>query len=163
MTFWCTVPSQKRTPSTWPWFWEFCRSTVLFVKLSKCSFGSSTVEYLGHLIGDGLLKADTAKIEAMTAWPKPKNVKQLRGFLGLTGYYRRFVAHYALIAAPLTDILKKNAFAWSAATESSFGNLKKPMTSAPVLRLPDFDRPFCVETDASDIVKACRFSLGQRM
>lgn len=63
-----------------------------FVKLSKCSFCNSTVEYLGHLIGEGLLKADMKKIDAMTAWPKPKNVKQLRGFLGLTGYYRRFIA-----------------------------------------------------------------------
>lgn len=121
-----------------------------FVKLSKCSFCKSTVEYLGHLIGEGSLKADPAKIEAMTAWPVPKNVKQLRGFLGLTGYYHRFIANYALIAAPLTDLLKKDAFIWTDDAGTSFGALKTAMTSAPVLRLPNFELQFCVETDASD-------------
>lgn len=120
-----------------------------FVKLCKCCFCNSSVEYLGHLISDGFLKADPTKLEAMTAWPKPKNIKQLQGFLGLTGYYRRFIAHYALIAAPLTDLLKKDAFAWSPEAEESFRELKEAMTSASVLRLPDFDCPFCVET-ASD-------------
>ncbi|XP_042051675.1 uncharacterized mitochondrial protein AtMg00860-like [Salvia splendens] len=118
--------------------------------MSKCSFCNSTVEYLGHLIADGLLKADPTKIEAMTAWPVPRTVKQLRGFLGLTGYYRRFIAQYALIAAPLTDLLKKEAFCWSPAAEESFLALKLAMTKVPVLRLPDFERPFCVETNASD-------------
>ncbi|XP_042035405.1 uncharacterized mitochondrial protein AtMg00860-like [Salvia splendens] len=84
-----------------------------FVKLSKCFFCSTTVDYLGHLISDGLLKADPTKIEAMTAWPQPKTVKQLRGFLGLTGYYRRFIAGYAMIAAPLTELLKKDGFEWT--------------------------------------------------
>lgn len=121
-----------------------------FVKLSKCSFCCTTVEYLGHLISNGELKADPTKIDAMTAWPKPKNVKQLRGFLGLTGYYRRFIAQYAFIAAPFTDLLMKDAFEWSAAVDESFDNLKKAMTTAPVLRLPNFERQFCVETDASD-------------
>ncbi|XP_042008927.1 uncharacterized protein LOC121757445 [Salvia splendens] len=126
------------------------RKHSFFVKLSKCSFCSPTVEYLGHLISDGLLKADPAKIVAMTAWPVPTTVKQLRGFLGLTGYYRRFIARYAFIAAPLTDLLKKDGFGWSLAAEESFSALKEAMTKAPVLRLPDFGKLFCVETDASD-------------
>ncbi|XP_042010513.1 uncharacterized protein LOC121759078 [Salvia splendens] len=121
-----------------------------FVKLSKCTFCCSTVDYLGHLIEAGQLKPDPSKIEAMVAWPKPTTVKQLRGFLGLTGYYRRFIAGYASIAAPLTELLKKDAFAWSSLADDSFGRLKEAMTSAPVLRLPDFSKVFYVETDASD-------------
>ncbi|XP_047979333.1 uncharacterized protein LOC125221252 [Salvia hispanica] len=130
---------------------ELLRSNNFFVKLSKCSFCSLTVEYLGHLISDGQLKADPSKLDAMTAWPTPKTVKQLRGFLGLTGYYRRFVERYAMVAAPLTDLLKKEAFVWSDGAETAFVTLKKAMTSAPVLRLPDFELQFCVETDASDV------------
>ncbi|XP_042038388.1 uncharacterized protein LOC121784292 [Salvia splendens] len=76
-------------------------SHSFFVKLSKCTFCCSTVDYLGHLIEAGQLKADPSKIEAMVAWPKPTTVKQLSGFLGLTGYYRRFIAGYASIAATL--------------------------------------------------------------
>ena len=126
------------------------REHKFLVKMSKCSFCSTSVEYLGHIVTDGLLKADPSKIAAMTAWPVPKSVKQLRGFLGLTGYYRRFIANYGLIAASLTDLLKKDAFTWSDEAGVSFEKLKAAMTAAPVLRLPDFDKPFCIETDASD-------------
>ncbi|XP_042016185.1 uncharacterized protein LOC121764193 [Salvia splendens] len=108
---------------------DVLQNNSFFMKLSKCSFCSSTVEYLGHLIGEGLVKADPSKISAMTAWPKPK---------------------YAMIAA-LTELLKKDSFNWSTNAEESFGNLKTAMTSAPVLRLPDFERQFCIETDVSDV------------
>ncbi|XP_042030060.1 uncharacterized protein LOC121776994 [Salvia splendens] len=129
---------------------ELLQSHKFFVKLSKCSFCSTTVEYLGHLVSDGSLKADPAKIDAMTSWPTPRTVKQLRGFLGLTGYYRRFIANYAMIAAPLTDLLKES-FVWSEAGDAAFAALKGAMTTAPVLSLPDFEKQFCVETDASDV------------
>lgn len=109
-----------------------------------------TVDYLGHIITAGQLKADPSKIEAMVAWLTPKLVKQLRRFLGLTGYYRLFIAGYTVLASPLMDLLKKDAFEWSVEAESSFVALKHAMTLAPVLRLPDFTKPFYVETDASD-------------
>lgn len=125
-------------------------SHQFYVKLSKCTFCCATVDYLGHFIENGQLRADPSKIEAMISWPTPSTVKQLRGFLGLTGYYRRFIAGYASIAAPLTELLKKDAFEWSSAAEAGFANLKSAMTSAPVLRLPDFSKTFYVETDASD-------------
>ncbi|MCH89429.1 transposon Tf2-1 polyprotein, partial [Trifolium medium] len=123
----------------------------LFVKLSKCSFGMNEVEYLGHVVSGNGVSMDKLKVQAVMDWPIPSNVKQLRGFLGLTGYYRRFIKSYATISAPLTDLLKKDQFQWSTTTAVSFDTLKKAVTSAPVLALPNFSQPFVLETDASNI------------
>jgi hypothetical protein len=89
------------------------------------------------------------KLSAMVEWPKPKSLKALRGFLGLTGYYRKFIRGYGSIAAPLTDLLKKNAFAWNEGAEAAFEELKAAVTNPPVLMLPNFNLPFVVECDAS--------------
>ena len=90
------------------------------------------------------------KSQAVLEWPTLKNIKQLRGFLGLTGYYRHFVKGYASIAALLTELLKKDAFEWSNKVEVTFTNLKKVVTTAPLLRLPDFTKPFILEIDGYD-------------
>jgi len=115
----------------------------------KCSFGEQRIHYLGHVIADGVVAMDTDKVSAVQAWPRPRSVKALRGFLGLTGYYRRFINNYGIIAAPLTALLKREAFLWSSAATEAFDALKQALTTAPVLQLPDFDKPFIVDCDAS--------------
>lgn len=123
-----------------------------FAKLSKCVFAATTIDYLGHVISEKGVQPDASKIEAMVSWPQPGNLKQLRSFLGLSGYYRRFIKGYALIAAPLTDLLKAEAFKWSDKAEEAFQSLKMALTQAPVLSLPDFTKQFIIETDASMVV-----------
>lgn len=91
---------------------------------------------------------DPSKIEAVVAWPIPKNLKALRGFLGLAGYYRRFVKNFGVIARPLTSLTKKECFRWNEEAEQAFEELKKALCSTPVLALPQFDKSFVVETDA---------------
>lgn len=126
-------------------------SHMFFVKLSKCSFSAMLIEYLGHIITEGKLQADQAKIAAMVTWPVPATVHQIRGFLGLTGYYRWFIHHYAHLAAPLTDLLKKDSFTWTSTATQAFEALKQVLTTAPVLHLPDFALRFVVDTDASAV------------
>jgi hypothetical protein len=128
---------------------ELLKEHQLVAKRSKCAFGISQVEYLGHVISKEGVAIDPKKIQAVRDWPEPQNVKQLRGFLGLTGYYRRFVKNYGSISKPLTQLLKKDAFIWQEEALTAFNALKQAMIQPPVLSLPDLNQPFVVETDAS--------------
>ena len=130
---------------------QFFIKESLYAKLSKCSFGTAEIDYLGHTISGEGVKMDKAKVQTVMEWQEPQNVKQLRGFLGLTGYYPKFIRNYAAIAGPLTDLLKKGAFKWNDQASQAFQQLKKAITSQPVLALPNFDIPFEIETDASGI------------
>ncbi|KAF7838882.1 Ty3/gypsy retrotransposon protein [Senna tora] len=111
----------------------------------------SRIEYLGHFVSAKGVEMDPAKIQAIIEWPLPTTIKQLRGFLGLSGYYRRFIHRYSAIAAPLTSLLKKTDFHWSDEATIAFNALKTAVTSAPVLVLLDFSKPFTIETDASGL------------
>jgi len=130
------------------------RNAGLTVKPSKCYFGFPEVEFLGHLAGDGKLAITADKMDRIANALRPQTKRQLRAFLGLTGYCRRFVPDYATIAAPLTDLTTSklpNKLIWGPAEDSAFNSLKKVLCSEPVLRLPDGDKEFILRTDATDV------------
>ncbi|XP_070049724.1 uncharacterized mitochondrial protein AtMg00860-like [Nicotiana tomentosiformis] len=120
----------------------------LFAKDKKCVFAADKVEYLGHYISAKGVATDLKNIEAIHTWPVPINLKQLRGFLGLDGYYRRFIKGYGSISKPITELLKKDNFIWTDQTTKAFNRMKEALTSAPILVLPNFSIPFEIETDA---------------
>lgn len=128
---------------------QLLRDNCYYAKTSKFSFGKVHISFLGHVISEKGVGVDRDKVQAVLEWPVPINVKELRGFLGLTSYYCRFVKGYGMMARPLTELTKKNAFQWSNSVENAFQLLKKDLTIVPVLQLPDFTQPFVVECDAS--------------
>jgi hypothetical protein len=85
----------------------------LFLIFSKCAFAQQQVQYLGHIISDKGVVTDPSKTEVMVQWPRPQSLTKVRGFLGLTGYYKKFIKHYGIIAKPLTNLLKCKTFSWS--------------------------------------------------
>jgi hypothetical protein len=121
----------------------------IFLKHSKCAFGASKVEYLGHIVGKVGVQVDPKKIEAMQDWPRPKTIKSLHGFLGLTDYYHKFVQNYGKIVVPLTALLKENSFTWTLVADQAFPALKEAMCTTTVLSLLDFTKTFVLECDAS--------------
>lgn len=106
---------------------------------------------MGHIVSGKGVAVDPAKIECIKQWKKPQTLKGLRGFLGLAGYYRKYVRNFGIIAKPLTDMLKIGGFTWTPASEEAFEQLKQALMSAPVLALPDFSKEFTIECDASGI------------
>jgi transposase InsO family protein len=126
------------------------RQHKLYAKLSKCIFGQNQVEYLGHVIGAEGIKTASDKVATIREWPDLKDVRDVRAFLGLAGYYRRFIFRFAEIARPLTKLLEKNQpFSFGSEQREAFNKLKGKLTDAPVLRTVNHSLPFTVTTDAS--------------
>ena len=121
----------------------------LHINTAKCYLGQPRLEYLGHWVSADGVATDAGKVTAIKKWPRPKNIKEIRSFLGMAGYYRKFVRNYAIIATPLFQLTKGNTIQWTPDVEHAFQSLKQALTSTPVLALPDFTKPFILETDAS--------------
>jgi deoxyuridine 5'-triphosphate nucleotidohydrolase len=127
------------------------RQHQLYAKVSKCEFARKQVEFLGHVVSERGLETASDKVDKIKDWPIPKNVSEVRSFLGLTGYYRRFIRNYAKVAGPLTELTKKDTkFDWRTEQQEAFDELKQRLITAPVLKIPDVTKPFRVVTDASD-------------
>lgn len=126
----------------------------LTLNVGKCEWARQEASYLGYHLGKGQLCPQVNKVEAIRQSPKPKTKKEVRSFLGLVGWYRRFVPNFASIAAPLTDLLNKkvvNPIPWTGDCEAAFKTLREKMCSSPVLQSPDFTKSFLVQVDASAI------------
>lgn len=125
------------------------RDHHLHIKRSECAFATASVAYQGHDISADWVAVDSDKVQAVATWPQPRSTRGLRGFLGLAGYYRRFIQGFGTLAAPLTSLLKKDSFQWTEEATSAFAALKRALSSAPMLQLPDFTVAFLVDCDAS--------------
>ncbi|CAI7732403.1 unnamed protein product [Closterium sp. NIES-54] len=130
---------------------KILRREKFYVKLSKSEFALKKVQFLGHMVSTQGVHVDPKKIEAVHTWKTPENVKELQQFLGFANYYNRFVPQYAKIATPLTNLLKKNTpFKWEDVHQQAMEQLKTALTSAPILILPDPEKDYVIEADASD-------------
>ena len=122
----------------------------LFLKPEKCHFHKRKVEYLGVIVGNGQVKMDPIKVKALIEWPTPTNVRELHAVLGFGNYYKDFIKDYSKIAHPLHNLTRKNVlWKWEDEEQEAFDTLKHRFTSYPVLRNPDPDKHYILDTDAS--------------
>lgn len=134
---------------------QVLKEKKLYAKFSKCEFWLKEVSFLGHIISSSGIAVDPSKVDAVSRWETPKSFTEVRSFLGLASYYRRFIEGFSKLALPLTQLTcKGRAFVWNGQCESSFNELKQKLTTTPVLILPKSDEPFAVYCDAS------KFGLG---
>jgi hypothetical protein len=128
----------------------------LYVRFSKCEFWISEVSFSGHVISPEGIDVDPSKVREVLDWKPPTSVTQVRSFLGLAGYYRRFILNFSKISKPITELLKKgNRYMWSKDYDEAFNTLKKLLTTSPVLAQPDITKPFNVYCDASGTGLGC--------
>src|SRR5438552_5276647 len=144
---------------------EALRMHKLYAKPSKCTFNQQTVYFCGNLVGQGVTRVLDSKVKAIQEWPQPRNVQEVQQFYGLVNYYRRFIRHFSIIAAPLSDLFKlegndkrkRRPITWGTNHQVAFQRLKQAVTTAPVLVQPNPTKPYTIETDSSD------FGLGMAL
>jgi hypothetical protein len=132
------------------------RDHQLYAKFSKCKFWLDSVKFLGHTISSNGILIDPSKVQELMDWKPPTSVLQIRSFLGLAGYYHRFIPDFFRIAKPMTELLKKGVkFVWDEDCEKAFHTLRAQLTTTPVLDQPDNTKPFDVYCDASGTGLCC--------
>ncbi|CAN2390671.1 K02A2.6-like, partial [Pristimantis euphronides] len=130
---------------------ERLRENHLYIKLEKCEFHKTKIQFLGYVISPQGLRMDSSKIQAIQDWPAPKNVKEVQRFIGFANFYRRFIRNFSEVVSPITQLTqKKKAFSWSPQAQDAFALLKSRFTSAPILVHPNPELAFSIEVDASD-------------
>ena len=128
---------------------QLLRDHQLYAKFSKCEFWLTEVRFLGYVVSSSSVSADPEKVEAVMSWERPKSAFEIRSFLGLAGYYRRFIEDFSRLAAPMTRLTRKEVkFDWDDRCEKAFQELKRRLTSAPILIVPDRGRGYTVYCDA---------------
>jgi hypothetical protein len=126
------------------------RKEGFFLKPKKCTFATNEMKYLGFVIKQNGLATDPSKVSAITTYPAPKNITELRAFLGLAAYYRQFVKGFSVTARPLYNLLRKDKpYDWQPDQQKAFDQLKRSLTSAPILKRPEWNKRFILNTDAS--------------
>jgi hypothetical protein len=132
------------------------RDHKLYAKFSKCEFWLDRVKFLGHTISKDSISVDPSKVQEVMDWKPPKLVHQIRSFMGLAGYYRRFIPDFSRIAKPMTELLKKGVmFVWNVECDKAFHTLREHLTSAPLFTQPDMSKPFEVFCDTSGTGLGC--------
>ncbi|KAD3336884.1 hypothetical protein E3N88_32403 [Mikania micrantha] len=135
---------------------EILREERMYAKFSKCEFWLKEVQFLGHIVNENGVHVDPAKIDAVKNWSTPKTPTEIRSFLGLAGYYRRFISNFSRIDVPLSSLTQKNKpYEWGPKQEEAFQTLKQKLCDAPVLTLPDGNEDFVVYCDASNLGLGC--------
>jgi hypothetical protein len=136
----------------------------LYTKLSRCEFWLKQVAFVGHVISKGGISVDPSKVQDVLSWKAPMSVSDIQSFLGLAGYYQRFIEGFSKISKPMMELLEKDKqFKRTPAYESSFQELKKRLTTAPVLVMPDMEKPFSFYCDASGQGLGCVLMQDGRM
>ena len=127
------------------------REQRLFVNLQKCHFFTDNLVFLGYVVSNKGIKIDPSKVEGIESWPVPKSIHIVRSFHGMVSFCRRFIKHFNTLVSPITECMKWGIFKWTKEAQESFEAIKRNMTIAPILTLPDFSKVFELDCDASNV------------